>query len=132
VSRCRSAAPAPCSSARCTAARASSSLRCSCRSGGGPFPFAPPHDHAPPPPGLVDRPEDDGDEAELEALFFVALTRARDLLVVSHAADYGGKRPAKPSRLLQLLAPARAAGLLAEERWTGGAGTTPPRRRDRA
>lgn len=88
----------------------------------GRFPFDPPHDHAPPPPGLVDSFEPDAEKAELEALFFVALTRARDLLVVSHAEDYGGEEPVEPSWLLRLLAPARAAGLLREERWAGGEG----------
>ena len=87
----------------------------------GRFPFNPPYDHAPPPPGLVADPDPNTDEAELHSLFFVALTRAKDVLYVSRAESYGGK-PSKPSRLLDLLAVAREAGWFAEERWTEGAG----------
>lgn len=79
------------------------------------FPFKAPPDFAPPPPGML--PADAlADEAELEALFFVAMTRARDELVLSHARSYGGKPP-KPSRLLRLVAQARAHGLFDEQEW---------------
>ena len=39
-------------------------------------------------------------EREERRLFFVALTRARDRLVLTHAEDYGGKRTSKASRFL--------------------------------
>jgi DNA helicase II / ATP-dependent DNA helicase PcrA len=37
---------------------------------------------------------------EERRLFYVGMTRARDRLVLTHAADYGGKRPHKPSRFV--------------------------------
>ncbi len=57
---------------------------------------------------------------EERRLCYVGMTRARDRLVMSHAADYGGKRAAKPSRFvfeaLQLPAPSKgAAGATALE-----------------
>jgi superfamily I DNA/RNA helicase len=87
----------------------------------GRFPFQAPWDHAPPPPGLF--PEDpDAAEAELESLFFVALTRARDRLVLSHASSYGGKKPPQPSKLLRLIDSARRQGLFTEVEWARQAG----------
>ena len=61
----------------------------------------------------------DAADRELEALFFVAATRARDRLFLSRASAYGeaGKAP-MPSTLLRLVAPALAAGLIREETWT--------------
>lgn len=46
-----------------------------------------------------------GDESEdhyreERRLFYVGMTRARDRLVLCHAADYGGRRAAKPSRFV--------------------------------
>ncbi len=50
---------------------------------------------------------------EERRLFYVGMTRARDRLVLTHAADYGGKRAHKPSRFvveaLALPAPPRGA-----------------------
>ena len=50
---------------------------------------------------------------EERRLFYVGMTRAKDRLVLTHAADYGGKRIAKPSRFvleaLQLPAPPKGA-----------------------
>lgn len=93
----------------------------------GRFPFKAPPDHAPLPPGML--PDDPlAEDAELEALFFVAMTRARDELVMSHAIDYGGKPP-KLSRLLRLIAPAREQAWFEEQRWpssTAGARATEP------
>ena len=52
-------------------------------------------------------------EREERRLFYVAMTRARDRLVMTHAADYGGKSPRKLSRFvveaLDLPGPPRAA-----------------------
>src|SRR6185436_450189 len=39
-------------------------------------------------------------EREERRLFFVALTRARDRLVLTHAEDYGGRRTRKASKFL--------------------------------
>ncbi len=39
-------------------------------------------------------------EREERRLFYVAMTRARDRLVLVHAEDYGGKRTKKPSKFL--------------------------------
>lgn len=93
----------------------------------GRFPFKAPPDHAPPPPGML---HDDplAEDAELDALFFVAMTRARDELVMSHAINYAGKPP-KLSRLLRLIAPAREQTWFEEQHWpstTGGASATEP------
>ncbi len=50
---------------------------------------------------------------EERRLFYVAMTRAKDHLVLTHAVDYGGKRAAKASRFvleaLQLPAPPKGA-----------------------
>ncbi|MBI5710354.1 MAG: ATP-dependent helicase [Candidatus Eisenbacteria bacterium] len=50
---------------------------------------------------------------EERRLFYVGMTRARDRLVLAHAADYGGRRAHKPSRFvveaLALPAPPRGA-----------------------
>ncbi len=50
---------------------------------------------------------------EERRLFYVGMTRARDRLVLCHAADYGGRRAARPSRFvmeaLDLPAPPRGA-----------------------
>ncbi len=50
---------------------------------------------------------------EERRLFYVAMTRARDRLVLTHAADYGGRRASRPSRFvleaLDLPAPPKGA-----------------------
>jgi DNA helicase-2/ATP-dependent DNA helicase PcrA len=54
-----------------------------------------------------------GHDREERRLCYVAMTRARDRLVLTHAADYGGTRTAKPSvflaEALALPAPARGS-----------------------
>lgn len=82
----------------------------------GRFPFEAPRDDAPPPPGMIAVTKD-APERELESLFFVAMTRARDGLYFSRSDTYG-KKNSTPSRLLALLQPARNAGLLVEQVWT--------------
>jgi DNA helicase-2/ATP-dependent DNA helicase PcrA len=51
------------------------------------------------PEALVDEvlPEGDGHVQEERRLFYVAMTRARDELILTHAADYGGARTRKVS-----------------------------------
>ena len=60
---------------------------------GDPLPF---------PPELRKGVADDDAEhyREERRLFYVGMTRARDRLVLAHAADYGGRRPHKPSRFV--------------------------------
>ena len=73
--------------------------------------------------------------AEERRLFYVAMTRARDLLILSHAADYGGSRARRISpfvlEALDLPASAASAGsgavpVSAEERLAGFAGVDAP------
>ncbi len=74
----------------------------------GRFPFRAMWEPCPIPPGLI-RDGDPGDHAlEETCLFFVALSRARDELVISRAARYG-KQNAKRSPLLDPLDPYFAA-----------------------
>jgi DNA helicase II / ATP-dependent DNA helicase PcrA len=61
------------------------------------------HNYCPPPSGLVPESEDQGHAEEEECLFFVGLSRARDVLVLSRAERYGGQN-SKASKLLQLIA----------------------------
>ncbi|MGI8588074.1 MAG: UvrD-helicase domain-containing protein [Chloroflexia bacterium] len=72
----------------------------------GRFPFREMWEACPPPPRLVQGAADEEGDHLLEesCLFFVALSRARDELVLSRAARYG-KQAAKPSPLLDNLAP---------------------------
>jgi DNA helicase-2/ATP-dependent DNA helicase PcrA len=81
------------------------------------------------PTGLADEPDAPSGDVHLQEerrLFYVAMTRARDELVLTHAADYGGRRTRRVSQfVLEALdlprteAPSAGAG-------TGGtAGTAP-------
>jgi superfamily I DNA/RNA helicase len=58
----------------------------------------------PPPPGLLPEEEQDWHEEEEECLFFVALSRARDVLCLSRAKRYGSQA-SNPSRFLTALEP---------------------------
>lgn len=84
------------------------------------FPLQRRHDAAPPPPGLAAAPEvPDAADAQLTeeaCLFYVAMTRARDELVLSAAERYGKVA----SHLSPFLAPIerRLGPALARERWT--------------
>ncbi|HMA36773.1 MAG TPA: 3'-5' exonuclease, partial [Chloroflexia bacterium] len=73
----------------------------------GRFPFREMWEACPPPPGLITGESESDQELEETCLFFVALSRARDELVLSRATRYG-KQAAKPSPFLALLAPAFA------------------------
>lgn len=89
--------------------------------GAGYFPASRQPDHCPTPVGLVESagdPKEEHEEEE-ECLFFVALSRARDVLCLSRPVRYG-KRNSNPSRLLNAIerrlprAPGAAPTWLAE------------------
>jgi DNA helicase-2/ATP-dependent DNA helicase PcrA len=64
--------------------------------------------------------------AEERRLCYVAMTRARDELVLSHAADYGGARARRVSPFVLEALDLPAADLPAGGAAGGGAGVTPP------
>jgi DNA helicase-2/ATP-dependent DNA helicase PcrA len=70
----------------------------------GRFPFKEMWEPCPPPPGLILGESASDHGLEETCLFFVALTRARDELVLSRAERYG-KQKAKPSPFLDMVAP---------------------------
>ncbi|MGQ4878870.1 UvrD-helicase domain-containing protein [Billgrantia sp. LNSP4103-1] len=71
--------------------------------GTGKFPLNPQYNPCPPPAGmLAENPQDTHAEEE-ECLFFVAMSRARDLLCLSRAETEGGRRN-RPSSLLTQIA----------------------------
>ena len=67
--------------------------------------------------------------AEERRLCYVAMTRARDELVLSHAADYGGARARRVSPFVLEALDLPAADLPAGGAAGGGAGATPPAER---
>lgn len=67
--------------------------------GQGQFPARRQHEPCPPPLGLLGHDRGDDHEEEEECLFFVALSRARDILYLSRARRNGGQT-SNPSRLL--------------------------------
>jgi DNA helicase-2/ATP-dependent DNA helicase PcrA len=76
------------------------------------------------PPGLI--PEtDEAEESEEERLFFVALSRARDHLVLSRPMGVNGK-PRDASRLLSLIEPALTGSTVERQDWAGGEAVTAP------
>ena len=90
--------------------------------GAGQFPARGRHDGIPEPPGLVEA--SDGEELDEErCLFFVALSRARDHLILSRAETNGSERAVKPSPLLALLTDPLAAQGIAETFWPAGSET---------
>jgi len=73
--------------------------------GKGMFPLSRQKQHCPPPPGLLEEDAAASHEEEEECLFFVALSRARDALHLSHARRYTEKQGKNPSDLLAVLRP---------------------------
>lgn len=70
--------------------------------GAGHFPSSRKAAHCPPPRGMLTDGEDDWHEEEEECLFFVALSRARDVLCISRAQQYG-KRNSNASKFLSAI-----------------------------
>ncbi|HZS86849.1 MAG TPA: UvrD-helicase domain-containing protein [Chloroflexota bacterium] len=66
------------------------------------FPAPRQREPCPPPAGMLPHSQDEMHDEEEECLFFVAISRARDRLYLSHARRYG-RQGSKPSRLLELL-----------------------------
>ena len=86
--------------------------------GAGQFPTKGRSDGIPEPPGLA---ELDGQEMDEErCLFFVALSRARDHLVLSRAETSATERAVAPSPLLASLLPQMTALGIDETRWPSG------------
>lgn len=86
--------------------------------GRGQFPGRGRSDGLPEPPGLSDTPADEVNEDE--CVFFVALSRARDRLILSHAATSKTDREIEPSPLLSLLAEWLEARPAAQVVWPSG------------
>ena len=91
--------------------------------GAGQFPTRGRSDGIPTPPGLEDI---EGDELDEEhCLFFVALSRARDHLVLSRAATSSMDKAVAPSPLLALIQPHFEASGIGETAWPAGRAPAP-------
>ena len=77
----------------------------------------------PTPPGLADTAGSELDEEQ--CLFFVALSRARDHVVLSRAEKTGTDKPVAPSPLLSLIRPHLAAAGIEETAWPAGRAPAP-------
>lgn len=84
----------------------------------GQFPTKGRSDGIPEPPGLADTAGQEMDEER--CLFFVALSRARDHLILSRAAARGPERPLAPSPLLLSILPHLEAQGIAPTEWPSG------------
>ncbi len=85
--------------------------------GTGKFPASRKWQPCPPPSGLHSESEIDRYDEEEECLFFVALSRAKDVLCLSRAKRYGGQN-STPSRFLYLIAPILPRPPEAQPTWT--------------
>jgi len=92
--------------------------------GMGQFPARGRHDGVPEPPGLADAAGMEADDEKF--LFFVALSRARDVLVLSRSETSGTDRAIKPSPLLALLQPWFVRENIPETLWPAGRTTEVP------
>jgi len=91
--------------------------------GAGQFPARGRHDGIPEPPGLCETLGEELDEER--CLFFVALSRARDHLILSRAETSGTERVVPPSPLLGHLQESLAALAITETPWQAGRTQTP-------
>ncbi len=83
-------------------------------------------DPCPPPPGMIPQDPLMSPKAEEDSLFFVALSRAEDRLVLSRAQKYGGSSRPKASPLLEPIAHLLPPGRDAQPDWTALGAPTPP------
>ncbi len=72
------------------------------------------------PPGLIDTGDADAETDEEMCLFFVALSRAREHLILCRAETYGTGRAAAPTELMALIQPGLDALGIAEDTWPSG------------
>ena len=91
--------------------------------GAGQFPAKGRHDGIPTPPGLTPEAGEDGDEED--CLFFVALSRARETLVLSRSEAKDSDRAVAPSPLLELIRPWFDTQGIAETPWPAGRAALP-------
>ena len=91
--------------------------------GAGQFPARGRHDGIPTPLGLADQSGEDGDEED--CLFFVALSRARETLVLSRSETKDSDKAVKPSPLLELIQPWFDVRGIAETAWPAGRNAVP-------
>ena len=91
--------------------------------GAGQFPSQGRHDGIPTPPGLA---SGEGEEiGEEDCLFFVALSRARETLVISRSETKDSGKAVKPSSLLDLIRPWFEARGIEETVWPAGRPAVP-------
>lgn len=91
--------------------------------GTGMFPASPQYNQCPPPAGMLTEDPKDSHAEEEECLFFVAMSRARDILCFSRAEFYGAKRNASP--LLTKIATRLPYPPGGTPRWRGGGQALP-------
>lgn len=87
--------------------------------GNGVFPVKPHYNQCPPPQGLLPENPKDSHAEEEECLFFVAMSRARDILCLSRAEMYGARRNA-PSSLLTAIGSHLPRSPQTSVRWRNG------------
>ena len=90
--------------------------------GHGQFPSRGRHDGIPEPPGLTGASDDETEEDN--CLFFVALSRARDHLILSRAAANAKGKEIEPSPLINLISPWLIANSAALVEWPSGRSET--------
>jgi superfamily I DNA/RNA helicase len=91
----------------------------------GHFPSSRKAAHCPPPKGMLPDGEEDWHEEEEECLFFVALSRARDILCLSRAQQYG-KRNSNASKFLERISASLPNGVHSAPTWAGNPGVGDP------
>ena len=95
--------------------------------GTGRFPVSRKPNPCPPPEGMLGEDPKDSHAEEEECLFFVAMSRARDVLCLSRAERYSTARKTSPSSLLVRLGPCLPSTLEGPARWLDAGLTKEPR-----
>ena len=87
--------------------------------GTGMFPVSPRYNQCPPPQGMLPEDPKDSHAEEEECLFFVGMSRARDVLCLSRAETYGAVKRSASSLLVKIAShlPRSSGG---SGRWQGG------------